>query len=382
MHLHVHPVFLLVLVLGLTRLTCMDLYGEKTAVASMTTTIKDHPWYEQRHHRGSKGFENIWGDTREIPALKAMKWMITHSFNDKVNTPAPVREPAMDTLGTVPGHMRLTWLGHSTVLVQTPELTILTDPMFSKRASPFSFAGPDRKAALPLDPRELLRIDLVLISHDHYDHLDKQSIRLLETEHAPLFVVPLGVGDIVRDIGGRRVAELDWWQYVDIQGLRFHCTPAKHFSGRGLFGRDGTLWASWYIEGLERDLRLFYGGDTGYASHFTEIRERLGAPEVAMLPIGAYEPRWFMEAVHVNPEEAVQAFEDLGAAYFIPVHWGTFDMADEPIQQPAEEVRRYAEEAGITEKLQVLDIGGSFSPTEWQRIPETSEEAGTKTRME
>src|SRR5690606_6117463 len=259
MQLSTLPVLLFVLTLALTDLVCSDLYGKKSVSAGMTVSVKDHPWYDQRHHRGSRGFQNVWGDAREVPPLKAVKWMLTHSFIDKVNVPAPVIEPAMDELRTVPGRLRLTWLGHSTVLVQTPELTLLSDPMFSERASPFSFAGPDRKAALPLDPHELPRIDVVLISHDHYDHLDKQSIRLLEEDHAPLFVVPLGVGDIIRDVGGRRVVELDWWQYVDVQGLRFHCTPAKHFSGRGIFGRDGTLWASWYVESLERDLRLYYG---------------------------------------------------------------------------------------------------------------------------
>jgi L-ascorbate metabolism protein UlaG (beta-lactamase superfamily) len=166
---------------------------------------------------------------------------------------------------------------------------------------------------------------------------------------------------------------MDWWQFVDVDGLTIHCTPARHFSGRGMVGRNKTLWASWFMETGSGDWSVYFGGDTAYATHFEEIRERLGAPEIAILPVGAYLPRWFMGPVHVNPEEAFQAFLDLDAALMIPVHWGTFDMADDPLREGAELVRKAAADRNAGGRLRVLDIGESIEVDVELRSPDVKE---------
>ena len=391
----------------------------------MPVEIQTHPWYHQRHHRAEGGFGNVWDVPRDAPFLKSARWLLARPFSqhNKANVPPPVHHLDAPALGSPSERLRITWLGHAATLIQTPHQTLLTDPMLSRRASPLSFAGPPRQAILPLRLEELPPIDVVLLSHDHYDHLDQVSIRAIQRHHTPLFLAPLGAGAILRRWGATRVAELDWWQYADVEGVRYHCTPAMHFSGRGPTNRDGTLWCGWYVETdvrarrtsdedgrpgkadvrpngalirggrrAETDVQagaaddadgadvqaetdpasragqavrtgaVYFAGDSGYAGLFGAIRERLGAPEVALLPIGAYRPRWFMKPVHMDPEEAVRAFTDVGAAHLIPVHWGTFDLADEPIQEPAARVQIGAREAGVADRLHVLDIGTAFTP--------------------
>ena len=338
----------------------------------MPVEVQTHPWYHQRHHRAGGGFTNIWGVPRDAPFVKSARWILSRPLDHrgKTNVPPPVHHADAAALREPPEALRITWLGHAATLIQTPACTLLTDPMLSRRASPLSFMGPVRQAILPLRIGDLPAVDAVLISHDHYDHLDKASIQAIQRHFAPLFFVPLGVGAILRRWGATRVVEMDWGQYADAGGLRYHCTPAMHFSGRSLTGRDGTLWCSWYIEAVgdaaKADVRaqrrrLYFGGDSGYAGHFSEIQERLGAPEVALLPIGAYLPSWFMQPVHMDPEEAVQAFRDVGAEHFIPIHWGTFDLTDEPIQEPAARVRIHAREENLEDRLHVLDIGTAFT---------------------
>lgn len=324
--------------------------------------IHTHPWYHQRHHHGSR-FRNIWGPAREESFLKAAGWAAGFAMQQKENVPPPVRAVDPALLAASPERLRLTWIGHACALLQTPTFSVLTDPVFGRRASPVSFAGPSRHTPPALRLHDLPPLDVVLLSHDHYDHLDVDSLQTIARRHDPLFLVPLGVGRLVRSAGVRRVYELDWWQYVELDGWRFHCTPAKHFSGRGLTNRDATLWAGWFLEARDGSLTVYFAGDSGYAEHFTAIYERLGAPEVALLPIGAYRPRWFMERVHVDPAQAVQAFADLRAGHFIPIHWGTFDLADEPLQEPPLLLRQAAAEQNIADRVHLLDIGGVFSLT-------------------
>ena len=322
--------------------------------------IEAHPWHHQRHHNGSR-FRNIWGAPREEPFLKAAGWILGRAVQQKENVPPPVQPVDPKTLADRPERLRVTWIGHASVLLQTTTFNLLIDPMFGHRASPLSFAGPARLTPPALRPADLPPIDFVLISHDHYDHLDASSIQAVERRDAPLFLAPLGVGRLLRRWGVSRVLELDWWQYVDLDGWRFHSTPAKHFSGRGLTNRDGTLWTGWFLAAFGNDLTIHFAGDTGYAEHFTAIHERLGAPEVAVLPIGAYRPRWFMESVHVDPVQAVQAFVDLRAKHFLPIHWGAFDLADEPLQEPPALLQQAAAEQNVADSVHLLDIGGIFS---------------------
>jgi N-acyl-phosphatidylethanolamine-hydrolysing phospholipase D len=226
----------------------------------------------------------------------------------------------------------ITWIGHATLLVQVDGLSVLTDPLWGERAGPTSWLGSKRLGPPGLAFENLPRIDVVVISHDHYDHLDLPTVKRLAAAHDPLFVVPLGMKAWFADNGMSRVEELDWWQEREHRGVRFVCVPAQHFSQRSLWDANRRLWASWAIVG--RGKRLYFGGDTGYFSGFKEAGRRLGPFDVAALPIGAYQPPQIMKLVHLTPEEATQAFVDLDAKVMLGMHWGTFDLADEPLNEP------------------------------------------------
>lgn len=248
----------------------------------------------------------------------------------------------------------VTWIGHSTMLVRMDGVTFLTDPMFSERASPVSFLGP-RRLVPPGVPLEALpKVDFALLSHDHYDHTDLASIRALAARGVR-FVVPLGLGNLVREVGGQ-ARELDWWQHIEIAGVQVHCVPAQHFSGRGVTGHDRRLWAGWVVRGPTH--RFYHAGDTGYGPDFVEIGRRLGPIDLAALPIGAYEPRAMMGAVHVNPEEALQIALDVRAQNAVAMHYGTFDLTDEPLDEPP---RRFVAAAAarnvVADRIWILNIG-------------------------
>jgi N-acyl-phosphatidylethanolamine-hydrolysing phospholipase D len=232
----------------------------------------------------------------------------------------------------------VTWIGHATMLVRMEGVAFLTDPMFSERASPLSFAGPKRLVPPGVPLSELPPIDFVTLSHDHYDHTDLDSIRAL-AKRGVRFFVPLGFAELIRDAGGEAV-ELDWWEQASFGPIRVHCVPAQHFSGRGLTDHGKRLWAGWVIEGPTR--RFYHAGDTGYFGGFREIGERLGPIDLAAVPIGAYLPEAMMRPVHLNPEEALRAAADVRARRVLATHFGTFDLTDEPLDEPP---RRFTEAA-------------------------------------
>jgi N-acyl-phosphatidylethanolamine-hydrolysing phospholipase D len=248
----------------------------------------------------------------------------------------------------------ITWIGHATMLVRMDGVTFLTDPIFSERASPFSFAGPKRLVppGVPLDA--LPPIDFVTLSHDHYDHSDLDSIRALAARGAR-FVAGRNMGDLVREAGGE-VVELDWWEETTVGPVRVHCVPAQHFSGRSVTGGNRRLWAGWVVEGPTR--RFYHAGDTGYFGGFREIGERFGPIDLAALPIGAYDPPEIMQFVHMNPEEAVRAAGDLQARHAVAMHWGTFDLTDERPDEPPTRFHAAAEAAGLdADRAWVLAVG-------------------------
>ena len=258
----------------------------------------------------------------------------------------------------------VTWLGHATTLVQAGGLTVLTDPVFSQRASPLSFLGPQRQQPAGIALAQLPHIDLVLVSHDHYDHLDEPSVRALAAQPGgpPLFIVPLGLKPWLAARGIHHAVELDWWQTHTVSGTEVMLTPAQHWSGRGLHDRLASLWGGFAV--MSPDFHWFYAGDTGYSRDFSDIRTHLadrqrgGGFDLALLPVGAYEPRWFMATQHVNPAEAVQIHRDLGARRSIGVHWGTFALTDEALDQPPRDLAAARQAAGLADDaFEVLAIG-------------------------
>ena len=250
----------------------------------------------------------------------------------------------------------ITWIGHSTMLVRMDGVTFLTDPIFSERASPVGFAGPKRLVAPGVPLQDLPEIDFVLLSHDHYDHTDLASVQALAARGAR-FVVPLGLGELVRGAGGDAV-ELDWWQTYELGHIRIHCVPSQHFCGRAVTDGNRRLWAGWVVEGPTR--RFYHAGDTGYFKGFAEIGQRLGPIDLAAIPIGAYAPREIMRFVHLNPEEAVQAAVDMGATRVIGMHFGTFDLTDEPLDEPPRRFHAAAADHGLDpDQAWTLDVGES-----------------------
>jgi len=235
-------------------------------------------------------------------------------------------------------------LGHSTLLLKLGGELWLTDPVFSERASPFQWIGPKRFHAPPIGIDELPPIKGVILSHDHYDHLDHAAIMKLAPK-VEVFVTPLGVGDrlIAWGIDRAKVRQLDWWQETTVQGVRLVATPAQHFSGRGFTDGDKTLWASWVI--LADGLRLFFSGDTGYHADFKTIGERLGPFDVTLLETGAYDAQW--PDVHMQPEQTLQAHRDLNGRWLMPVHNGTFDLAMHAWHEPFDRIEALAAAAGV-----------------------------------
>ena len=242
----------------------------------------------------------------------------------------------------------ITWIGHASFLLQLGGLNILTDPHLTERASPLAFAGPRRLVPPALALRELPHIDVVVISHNHYDHLDAGTVKHLAQQRAgsPLFLVPLGLKAWFNGRGMRHVIELDWWERTAHAGLQFHLCPVQHWSARSLWDRDKTLWGGWMVEAS--DFRFFFTGDTGYSRDFLDIAARFGPIDLAAIPIGAYEPRWFMQVMHVNPEEAVRIHLDLQARHSVAMHWGTFVLTDEPMDEPPHKLDLARRAAGVS----------------------------------
>lgn len=255
--------------------------------------------------------------------------------------------------------LRVTFVNHSTVLIQVAGLNILTDPIWSERTSPVSFAGPKRYHPAGIRFEDLPQIDLVIISHNHYDHMDIPTLKRLYAEHRPRYIVGLGNRRLLRDNGIDGVTELDWWQGADIaQDMRVVFVPAQHFSGRGIGDRNKTLWGGYVVESKRGN--VYFAGDTGWGPHFEQIAARYSPIRFAILPIGAYQPAWFMSPVHINPAEALEAQAILRAEYAMGIHFGTFSLADDGQYDPLIDLN-LAQTTGPVRRDQfwVLDFGES-----------------------
>lgn len=312
------------------------------------------------HHAPDGTFRNPWPDsaTHGLRDVARMLWEQrgTRAPNPPrgsfpTATPQVVRPHADRAIATA------TWLGHSTVLLQVGGLNILTDPVWSERAFPVQWMGPTRVMPPPLALDALPPLDVVLLSHSHYDHLDQRTVRRLARLHRDaIWVVPLKLGAYVREFGVQQVVELDWRQHTIVKGARITATPARHFSARRAGDRNATLWCGFVVEIDGR--RAWFAGDTAYHPDFGQIGRQCGPFDLVLMPVGAYEPRWFMRIVHVDPVEAVQAYIDACSAYpaaplplMLGIHWGTFRLTSEAMDEPPRRAREEWESRGLDPDL-------------------------------
>jgi N-acyl-phosphatidylethanolamine-hydrolysing phospholipase D len=296
----------------------------------------------QRAPDGS--FRNPWPDSEPHGWRDVLQWARERRGSPRADTPRrgsfQVSAPAISYPRVSSTEFTATWIGHSTVFLQFGGLNVLTDPVFSQRASPVQWLGPRRVMDPALPMNALPPLDVVLLSHNHYDHLDRSAVKWIAKAHPrTTWIVPLGLGAYIRRWGANEIVELDWWQCSVINGLRVTATPARHFSTRRLGDRNKSLWCGFAFELGGK--RAYFAGDTAYHPAFGEIAARCGPFDFVMIPIGAYDPRWFMRILHVDPEEAVHIYEDLVAPHadkprplMLGIHWGTFRLTDEPMDEP------------------------------------------------
>lgn len=345
-----------------------------------------NPYFDAKlpHHTES-GFRNTAPDTAPKKLGELLRWRWDAVRND---LPPPAQSPTPTVTAdlarlrayqrSAPGSSAaqsasppaVTWIGHASTLVQAGGLNVLTDPIFSERAFPVQIAGPKRAQPPGVALDDLPPIDVVVISHNHYDHLDRASVvglnaRAQQDGSNTLFLVPLGQKPWFEDLGITHVVELDWWQKHTVRGVEFYLTPVQHWSARGVFDQSHTLWGGWSV--FAADLHWYFGGDAGYSADFTDTRRRFaerqtpqlgGGFDLALIPVGAYEPRWFMQTHHMNPAEAVQAHQDLQAKRSVAVHWGTFALTDEALDQPPKDLALARADKGLNDTdFAVFKIG-------------------------
>lgn len=311
------------------------------------------------HHVAGGGFKNLYGtsQTKSMWTFFKMRMSTQWADHEAQASAVPSVDPNLEGLQSSK-NIQVTWLGHSTFLVQHHAFNLLTDPVFSERASPVSFAGPKRYTPLPIPISKLPKIHAVIISHNHYDHLDLDSISSIDQRDAPLWFVPLKNADLLIDEGvdSTRVIELDWWQQHERSielldntkpvHVRLTSTPAQHWSARGLFDRFEMLWSSWSVD--IDGWRLFFAGDTGFQEQlFREIGQKAGPFDFALIPIGAYAPRDFMKTMHINPQEAVQVHKLIQSVRSVGMHWGTFPLTAEPVIEPMSKLKEACESEGL-----------------------------------
>jgi N-acyl-phosphatidylethanolamine-hydrolysing phospholipase D len=342
----------------------------------------------KKHHRPD-GFQNNYTDATDKSRADFLKWQLGRLRDGLPKPPqqlTPVTPPDLKFVSANNGRAQepaITWIGHATMLVQIGGLNLLLDPMFSERASPVQFAGPKRYQPPGIALKDLPRIDAVLLSHNHYDHLDKASVKALNMQRggAPLFIVPLGVKKWFAAEGISNVLQMDWWDkhLLKTAGgeVDIHFTPVQHWSARSLGDRRATLWGGYAL--FTPESHLYFSGDTGYSKDFVDTQQHFAARQtpalgggfdMALIAVGAYEPRWFMKEQHVNPEEAVQIHLDLQAKRSIGVHWGTFDLTDESLDEPPKALAAARAAKGLpADAFNVLAIGQTLKIPRRHALP-------------
>lgn len=302
--------------------------------------ITDHCNGEKffNHHHSSMPKNNLFNLLKWKIGDKKKSWPKFIPNHIKPNLPADIKSD----------QTAISFINHASLLIQFSELNILTDPVFSKRVSPISWMGPKRVRAPGIALKNLPKIDVVTISHNHYDHLDINSIKKLNQLFKPLFIVPLGNAKLLKSAKIANIIELDWWKSITIKNYSITLTPAQHWSARSLHDKNKALWGGYIYRSAHQ--QVFFAGDTGYSDHFKEIFKRFGPMAMSLLPIGAYEPRWFMKYHHMNPEEAVLAHIDLHSAMSIGMHFGTFHLANEGHEDPIDDLNNSLQKHHISNK--------------------------------
>lgn len=312
-------------------------------------------------HHSKDGFQNPYAEKKKRGFFKYMKmrYFSKEEFADYESNAhkVPRAETDLDLIQKPPDALQVTWIGHATMLIQYRGINILTDPMFSDRASPLSFMGPERFNPPSAKLKDLPHIDYIVISHSHYDHLDIKTVQQIGSNTK--WLVPLGLQQwfIRAGVKEESVMEFDWWDVKNFKDATITATPAQHWSARSLLDRNKTLWASWMLQ--IGDKTIWYSGDTGYNPYqFNEVGREFKTIDLALISIGAYEPRWFMKEMHINPAEAVQIHQDIKSRHSIALQWGTFQLTSEPIDDPPLKLKEaLAREKIPSEEFQLLKIG-------------------------
>lgn len=310
-------------------------------------------------HYDGKRFQNPSGRSandiskvfRYIFTRKPDKW--PKNLDQSIRkTPLPISQK---------GSIQYTFVNHSTFLLQVDGLNILTDPIWSKRCSPSQVMGPGRMRPPGVRFEELPSIDLVLLSHNHYDHLDKNTIVKISSKWNPTFLVPIGMSHVMKKFGAKKIIELDWWQETLFENLKISASPANHFTSRGLFDRDRTLWCGYVIETSD-EKKIYFAGDSGYSDIFKDIGDMLGPMDLSFIPIGAYLPVWFMGPIHISPAEAVQVHQDVQSKQSVAMHFGTFKLADDGPDRAKKELVESLNSKEVPEdQFMIPQEGASYS---------------------
>jgi len=366
-------------ILGLFLLACLAvvLFLNLSPQFGQAPTKERAASFEQLPNYGQGKFQNLSPSPMNIDNWKLIKEWMKEAPNRKPNGDIAVEKIPPHSIKNInTDATKLIWFGHSAFLLQIDGKNLLLDPMFGESPAPHPLLGPSRYSKeLPIAIEQLPAIDAVILSHDHYDHLDYGSISKLKDKVAH-FYTPLGLGSHLRAWGipDTKITELNWWQESEVQGIRLACTPARHFSGRALFDRAATLWGSWVITGSKEN--IFFSGDGGYDTHFAEIGERYGPFDIALMECGQYNEDW--KFLHMMPEETVQAAIDVGGQLLMPIHWGAFTLALHDWTDPVERASQAAKKLGIpitTPAIgQPIILGSKTFPNSrwWEQYKHTS----------
>ena len=310
--------------------------------------IEKELWYSSSHHVGEV-FENRWDNNEKASPIQFLSWLISKPFKSKKNDTPHVNILSRSNFTENKG-FKIWWFGHASVMMQIDTINILFDPVLSDYVGPSEMFSISRIGEIPVDVKELPRIHYVLISHNHYDHLDKQTILSLNKNFSPKFFVPLKVGKLLKSWEIEYIYEFDWYMKTKINSnFEVINLPANHRSNRSINDEKKTLWSSWLVK--YKNKKIYFAGDTGFSEHFEEIYGYYGKMDIAMLPIGAYLPRYIMKRSHMSPAEAIKAFELLKSDFILPIHWGAFDQTDETITNP-----KIVFDSLMTENDKVIDI--------------------------